>query len=279
MSSVSLFFISRLQKLKPSAERKTGVGIGLILLVFGMVLVVLGAYLYTILGEYPSVPAPYNLSVIMGVLWIAVGLICAWASKKRFLRELGIGLGVFSGITGVVSIVLAYYFYLTTENLSDVEACYTNYNILAYTGICSIIIFIICAAGITHRLMGKMERVLPGEKASYSIINRLNGFVKECPNLFVDDIKSCLSKNDIIGAEKLLKEKKQLYERFLELRKIMKDVDDKTTKLSSRLAEGELSPDTYELAMDELKRKKHDIDEDMWEIQRKIFREKYEKPF
>ncbi|MCG2827294.1 MAG: hypothetical protein L6265_11960 [Thermoplasmatales archaeon] len=278
MSGVSLFFISRLQKLKPSAERKTGVGIGLVLVVFGMVLVVLGAYLYSILGEYPSVPAPYNLSVIMGVLWMAVGLICTWVSKKG-LRGLGVGLGVFSGITGVVSIVLAYYFYLTTESLSGVEACYTNYNILAYTGICSIIIFIICAAGITHRLRGQMGRVLPGEKASYNIINRLNGFVKECPNLFVDDIKDCLSKNDIVGAERLLKEKKRLYERFLELRKIMRDVDDKTTKLSSRLAEGELSPDTYELAMDELKRKKHDIDEDMWEIQRKIFREKYEKPF
>lgn len=135
-----------------------------------------------------------------------------------------------------------------------------------------------CGAEATLQLP-KGERKIKGEAKRQNVVTAIEELLRRESNFFVDDIKSCLSKNDIVGAERLLKEKKRLYERFLELRKIMRDVDDKTTKLSSRLAEGELSPDTYELAMDELKRKKHDIDEDMWEIQRKIFREKYEKPF
>ncbi|MCG2827293.1 MAG: hypothetical protein L6265_11955, partial [Thermoplasmatales archaeon] len=103
--------------------------------------------------------------------------------------------------------------------------------------------------------------------------------LQNIPNFFVDDIKTLLSQNKLDNASKLLSERKKDYERYLELVRSLKDVDDKTTKLSSRLAEGEVTSDAYEQAMDELKRKKYDIEEELGKIQRKIFREKYEKPF
>ena len=98
-------------------------------------------------------------------------------------------------------------------------------------------------------------------------------------NFFVEDIKDRLSKDDLDGAEKLLEEKKRLYERFLELKKGMGDIDKRTAKLSTKLAEGEVTSDAYERAREDLEREKRDIEEEMWKIQRKIFREKYEKPF
>ena len=150
------------------------------------------------------------------------------------------------------------------------------WNSLLWIGLlCGIFIAII---GI-YLYLPRREKKLREELQHENVAKAIEDLLEKESNFFMDDVQNCLSKNDIASAERLLKEKKQLYERFLELRKIMKDVDDKTTKLSSRLAESELSPDTYELAMDELKRKKHDIDEEMWGIQRKIFREKYEKPF
>jgi len=102
---------------------------------------------------------------------------------------------------------------------------------------------------------------------------------KNIPNIFLDDIKVQLSKGDFERAEQLLGERKQDYERYLEFGRSLKDVEEQTTMLSTRLAKGELTSDAYERAVDALERKKHDIDEELWKIQRKIFREKYEKPF
>jgi len=128
-------------------------------------------------------------------------------------------------------------------------------------------------------LEGKiMDRKM--EKETYdNVMGLLNDFVKERADLFVDDIKAQLSKGDFDKAVELLGERRKDYERYLELGKSLKENEEETTMLSRRLAKGELTSDAYERAVDALERKKHDIDEELWKIQRKIFREKYEKPF
>ena len=88
-----------------------------------------------------------------------------------------------------------------------------------------------------------------------------------------------LSANNLNEANKLLSERKNDYNKYLELQKNFKNVEEESRMLSKRLAKGELPPDAYERAKDDLDREKHDIEEKLWKIQRKIFREKYEKPF
>ena len=123
-----------------------------------------------------------------------------------------------------------------------------------------------------------VDRKVEKEKYDQFMI-RVNELVKERADFFVDDIKAQLSKGDFDKAEQLLGERRRDYERYLELGRSLKDVEEQTTRLSVRLANGELTSDAYERASDALERKKKDIDEEMWKIQRKIFREKYEKPF
>jgi len=125
----------------------------------------------------------------------------------------------------------------------------------------------------------KPRKPSKAEEKYDSIMDRVNEFVKERSDLFVDDIKVQLSKGDFDKAEQLLDERKRDYERYLELGRSLKDVGEQTTMLSTRLAKGELTSDAYERARDDLESRKKDIDEELWKIQRKIFREKYEKPF
>jgi len=125
----------------------------------------------------------------------------------------------------------------------------------------------------------KRQIELERERKQHYVVNTIDELLRKEAHFFVDDIKNSLSKGDFEGAEKLLEERKRGYERYLDIVRSLKDVDDKTTKLSSRLAEGEVTSDAYEQAMDELKRKKYDIEEELGKIKRKIFREKYVKPF
>jgi len=129
------------------------------------------------------------------------------------------------------------------------------------------------------RTLLKAEAEEIEKKRRQAVVNAMEELLGKESNFFVEDIKDRLSKDDLEGAEKLLEEKKRLYDRFLELKKGMGDIDKRTAKLSTKLAEGEVTSDAYERAREDLEREKRDIEEEMWKIQRKIFREKYEKPF
>ncbi|MCG2718900.1 MAG: hypothetical protein L6408_08740, partial [Nanoarchaeota archaeon] len=128
-------------------------------------------------------------------------------------------------------------------------------------------------------LEGKvMDRRMEKDKYDQFMV-RVNELVKERADFFVDDIKAQLSKGDFDKAEQTLGERKQDYERYLELQQNLKNIEEQSRMLSKRLAKGELTSDAYERAKDDLDKDKYDIDEKLWKIQRKIFREKYEKPF
>lgn len=135
----------RLTELKTLRRKKISICISIVPVIFGVLLVGLGAYLSSVIEKYPSSPAPYNISILAGGLWIVVGLILAvisGISKKDFLHTLCVALGTFGMIVGVVFIGFGYRLYLITEQLS-VEPYYATYNISAFIGICSIIVFLI----------------------------------------------------------------------------------------------------------------------------------------
>jgi len=136
----------RLTELKILRRKKISILIGVVPIVFGIILAGLGAYLYNTIKDYPSSPAPYNISILAGGFWIIAGLILtiiSGISKKEFLHALCVILGTLGLIAGVVFIGFGYRLYLITETLSGVEPYYTAYNISAFIGISSIIIFLI----------------------------------------------------------------------------------------------------------------------------------------
>ncbi len=135
----------RLTELKTLRRRKISICISIVPVIFGVLLIGLGVYLYNILESYPLSLAPYNISIMVGGLWIVVGLILAvisGVSKKEFLHTLCVALGTFGMIAGIALTGFGYRLYLITEQLS-VEPYYATYNISASIGICSIIVFLI----------------------------------------------------------------------------------------------------------------------------------------
>ena len=135
----------RLTELKTLRRKKIMLCISITPIIFGVLLVGLGAYLSSVIEKYPSSPAPYNISILAGGFWIVAGLILtviSGLSKKEFLHTLCVILGTFSMIVGVVFVGFGYHLYLITEQLS-VEPYYATYNISASIGICSIIVFLI----------------------------------------------------------------------------------------------------------------------------------------
>ena len=135
----------RLTELKTLRRKKIMLCISITPIIFGVLLVGLGAYLSSVIEKYPSSPAPYNISILAGGFWIVAGLILtviSGISKKEFLHTLCVILGTFSMIVGVVFVGFGYHLYLITEQLS-VEPYYATYNISASIGICSIIVFLI----------------------------------------------------------------------------------------------------------------------------------------
>lgn len=111
------------------------------------------------------------------------------------------------------------------------------------------------------------------------LTNKIKGLQKRNPNIFVEDLKQFISKGKFDKVKRILIEKEKEYNRFLKMTDELKDIDTKLTKLSSKLADGEITSEAYENANDNLVRRKRDVEEGLWKIQNKIFREKYEKPF
>lgn len=137
---------TRLTELKRLRRKKISICISIVPIIFGGILVGLGAYLYNIIENYPPQSlAPYNISILAGGIWIVVGLILAivsGTSKKEFLHTLCVALGTFGMIAGIALTGFGYRLYLITEQLS-VEHYYATYNVSASIGICSIVIFLI----------------------------------------------------------------------------------------------------------------------------------------
>jgi len=218
---------------------------------------------------------------IIGLIVITLPLLWNW------LLEVGLSVGLIIATIGIL-------LYLPGKKIASILAFTVGLVLIILPILWNWFLWLGLTSGMALTIIGaflllKGEKKLEGEKEikthipitpkQQAIINAMDELLRKEPNFFVEDIRNYVSSGDIKSAEKLLDEKKMVYNRFLELRKAMNDVDNKTTKLSSRLAEGEVTSDAYERAREDLEREKRDIEEEMWKIQRKILREKYEKPF
>jgi len=111
-----------------------------------------------------------------------------------------------------------------------------------------------------------------------SIIDKIDYLEKES-NLQVDDIKQLIDNGQIRKAERYLITLERKYNEFQEITSKIKFIKTKSLKLSNRLVDGELDSESYKRAANDLDKQKKSIEEQIWKIRNKLFKENYEKPF
>ena len=110
----------------------------------------------------------------------------------------------------------------------------------------------------------------------------LESLKNEYDNLDVTDIEKNIQNGDsqsLETAANLLENiKKQLYE-FEKFNNDLKDSKLKLNKLSQRLADSTIDPESYDKAYSDLKTHRKEIEDKLWQLRKKLFKEEYEKPF
>jgi hypothetical protein len=98
-------------------------------------------------------------------------------------------------------------------------------------------------------------------------------------HIFLEDIRNLILDGKSDEAYRLVQEREKAYEKFVTLQKDLKDVESKIKTLAQRFAEGQSTSSAFEKARDDLEREKKGIDEQLWTLRSKLFKEDYEKPF
>ena len=98
-------------------------------------------------------------------------------------------------------------------------------------------------------------------------------------NIFINDIKKCISNNKPQKAFELLEDREKEYHKLLEFEEELKDIKEKIKGLTNRVSNGDLSSEAFTTAHNGLEREQKEIEESLWKLKNKIFKDKYEKPF
>jgi hypothetical protein len=134
-----------------------------------------------------------------------------------------------------------------------------------------------------HLLIKKINeknRVKTEKQSSLDTVNEgINNLLIKNKEINVEDIKTALINDNLAEALDLLKNKQTSYDNFIKLQEESKEVDLKIKKLTKRVADGELDSDAFKQARDDLEIERKEIEEKLWKIRNKLFRETYEKPF
>lgn len=111
------------------------------------------------------------------------------------------------------------------------------------------------------------------------IINKLNALLDKEQDLQVDEIKNLINNNQIENAENKLDKIINKYNNYQKTNDELKNVKEKISSLTNRVADGDLSSEAFSMAHSELERKKKEIEEKLWKLRNKLFKDDYEKPF
>jgi len=128
------------------------------------------------------------------------------------------------------------------------------------------------------------------DSASVSPINkrelehRLELLRKKNSSLFLTDVEQLVkkgfqTKTSSKDAEALLHKKEKQYESYTDLQRQLEELKAKITRLTVRVAEGEVDSDSYKRALDDLESQKRTLEEELWKLRNKLFKDEYEKPF
>lgn len=120
------------------------------------------------------------------------------------------------------------------------------------------------------KVIGKKKRV---------ILDKINELVCEETDIQVDYIKQLLNKDQVDKAEKIINELENDYEEFEQNKKELGEIKNKTKRLTDRLADGEIDSESYKRASDDLEKQEKELEEKLWKLKNKLFKDEYEKPF
>lgn len=132
-----------------------------------------------------------------------------------------------------------------------------------------------------HILNGDLQNAykLLDDKDSILLKKKRDEIKKENPLLNLTDLNSSLEKNDYASAEKCINQLEHDLEEFKDKQKSLKEVSVKLRRLTDRLADGELDSESYKRAANDLEQHKKDLEEKLWKLRNKLFKDEYEKPF
>jgi len=118
--------------------------------------------------------------------------------------------------------------------------------------------------------------------SSSEIIGKLDNLKNKYPFTTWEDIEKLVRNNNmelLDKASELLSEREKQCEKFLRLQRDFEKVNEKIKKLTERFSKGEADSEAFKTARDDLEREKKEIEEQLWKLRSKLFKEDYEKPF
>jgi len=135
------------------------------------------------------------------------------------------------------------------------------------------------AINYTNKVINIADDLLLQKKKHEEILKRITNLIKKEENIYVEDIKHLLEQKNIDQAMILIEEREKKYSRFAELQDEITDINKKMANLADQLADEKISSSAFEKARDDLEREKKEIEEELWKLRSKLFKEEYEKPF
>lgn len=94
-----------------------------------------------------------------------------------------------------------------------------------------------------------------------------------------DEIDLLIKINEFKKAEKSIIKIESDLNDFEINKESLRDAGSKLRQLTDRLANGELDSESYKRAADDLEEQRKDIEEKLWKLRNKLFKDEYEKPF
>jgi len=109
--------------------------------------------------------------------------------------------------------------------------------------------------------------------------DRLTNLQSKNADILVDDIEKKISNGKTKEASRLLDEREKSFNKFSMLSEDLQNVKSKIRKLTDRVADGELDSEAYKRALDDFEVQKKEVEEQLWKLRNKLFKDDYEKPF
>lgn len=127
---------------------------------------------------------------------------------------------------------------------------------------------------------GNQKTMMTGSNESIkNLRDRLTNLQSKNADILIDDIEKKISNGKIKEASRLLDEREKSFNKFSTLSEELQNVKSKIRKLTDRVADGELDSEAYKRALDDFEAQKKEVEEQLWKLRNKLFKDDYEKPF
>lgn len=125
----------------------------------------------------------------------------------------------------------------------------------------------------------KQESKKVVDKKQSPLQKQLLSFSEKHTNIDLSKIKRLIEQNKFSEAKDLFDEMKKQYDQFELYTSDLNEVKEKIKSITAKVANGDLDSEAFNKAHNELSKEQRNIEEKMWKIRNKLFKDEYEKPF